>query len=424
MKNKIIINVGSALVVLILVSFMFMSHWQMAQLAIYEQKQDFTFNVIQNLDHLLNITRDVRHEQRDFARSGEQKYLESYNKSLKEAEEEMKLLKNMAIDHPWLQKRVDLIDQQVNEKLAEYGEQIKSGTQSGPQAITNGNNTRAKMDEIRGQVAAAKEEAVIYMRLLTANQKADFNKMENLLVINSVIIFFLVTTVFLILKRDIASRVKMNEHIGIVQEQERLAISREVHDDIGQSLTALKLDFFWVEKRLPPGNSEMAGRLTEMRTNLDQLLAKTHDITARLRPPLLDNLGLAAAIEWQVNEFRRRSGIEFHLMLNEDIRAYDENVALAIIRILQEAVTNVIRHARATEVSISLCEREDEFILEISDNGCGITTKEIDSLNAYGIMGMRERASLCNGKLIIKGNAGNGTIVSLTIPRDALKENN
>ena len=424
MKNKLMIKIGSVLVVLILVSFGIMSHWQMAQLAMYEQKQDFTFNVIQNLDHLLKITRDVRQGQRHFVRSGEDKYLESYNQSLKEAEEEMKRLRNIAVDHPWLRKRVDIIDLQVKEKLAEYGELIKLNARSDPQTVANGNNSRAKMADIRWEINAAKEEAVMNMRQLTTNQKADFNTMEHFLVINSVIIFVLVTTVFLILKRDIASRVKMNEHIGLVQEQERLAISREVHDDIGQSLTALKLDVSWVENKLPSGNSAMAERLTEMRINLDQLLAKTHDITAKLRPPLLDNLGLAAAIEWQVNEFRRHSSIEFHLMLNEAIRAYDENVALAIIRILQEAVTNVIRHARADEVSISLCERGVDFILEISDNGCGITAKEIDSTNAYGIMGMRERTSLCNGKLSIKGNTGNGTIVSLTIPRNAFKEHN
>jgi two-component system sensor histidine kinase UhpB len=161
-----------------------------------------------------------------------------------------------------------------------------------------------------------------------------------------------------------------------------------------------------------------------MRANLDQLLEKTHDITAKLRPPLLDNLELAAAIEWQVNELRRRSNIEYHLMLNEDIRVHDQHIAVAIMRIFQEAMTNVIRHAGATEVSISMCERDDEFILEISDNGCGVTTKEMDSLSAYGIIGMRERCSICNGNLIIKGNSGSGTVVSLTIPRDVLREKN
>jgi signal transduction histidine kinase len=424
MKKKLIINVGSVLVVLILVSFRFMSHWQMSQLAIYENKQDFTFSVIQNLDHLLKITADVRNEKRHFIRSRDEKYLESYYKSLEEARQELKLLKATANDIPWLQKRVEVINKQVEEKLGEYAEQIKLGTERNSQVASNGNDTRTKMSAIRENASAAKEEAVMHMQDLAAKQRADFNKMQNLTVINSFLIFILVTAIFLVLKRDIASRIKMNEHVGVIQEQERLALSREVHDEIGQSLAALKLDLTLIEHRLLPGDSEMVGRLSEMRTNLDQLLTKTNDITAKLRPPLLDNLGLADAIEWQVNEFRRRSSIEYHLMLNESIEAYDPHVGLAIIRILQEALTNVIRHSRATEVSISMCERGDEFILEISDNGCGTTSKEIDSSKSFGIMGMRERALLCNGKVTIKGNSDNGTIVSLTIPRDALKEKN
>jgi signal transduction histidine kinase len=420
MKRNLIINTGSALVVLILVSFLFMSHWHMKQLVIYEEKEDFTFTVIQNLDHLLKTVWDVRKEQRLILTSGEEK--ESYDNALKEAEHELEQLKTMANGHPWLQNRVAVIERLVRNKLAEFGDRIRAGAQGNGQAAPHGYDIRMGMGEIRGQVAAAKDEAVANMRLLTARQKADFDRMEYLLAINSTIICILVITVFVMLKRELVSRVRMNEHVILLQEQERLALSRELHDDIGQSLTALKLDLTLIENRLLPGNGELTGQITEMRANVAQLLPKTHDITAKLRPPLLDNLELAAAIEWQVNEFRRRSSIEYHLMLNEGIRVHNQHAALAIMRIFQEAMTNVIRHAGATEVSVSMCERGNEFILEISDNGCGITTKEIDSLTAYGIMGMRERCSVCNGKLTIKGNPGNGTIVSLTIPRDILEE--
>jgi signal transduction histidine kinase len=160
-----------------------------------------------------------------------------------------------------------------------------------------------------------------------------------------------------------------------------------------------------------------------MQTSLDHLIAKAQQITAELRPPLLDNLGLAAAIEWQAGEFERRSGIECHLMLNEGIDVSDQQTATSIMRIFQETLTNIIRHARAKVVSISLCEREDNIILEISDNGCGITIQEIDSSTAYGIMGMRDRAHLCQGELTIKGIPEEGTTVCLTIPQHSLKEN-
>jgi signal transduction histidine kinase len=156
-----------------------------------------------------------------------------------------------------------------------------------------------------------------------------------------------------------------------------------------------------------------------MRASLDQLIIKAQQITADLRPPLLDNLGLAAAIEWQAREFERRSGIECHRMLNEDIEIHSEHIATTFMRILQEALTNVIRHAGASEVSISLCERGDWVMLEISDNGRGITTQEIDSPTAYGIMGMRERAAVCHGELSLRGGPGEGTTVRLLMPRNA-----
>jgi len=160
-----------------------------------------------------------------------------------------------------------------------------------------------------------------------------------------------------------------------------------------------------------------------MRASLNTLIVKTQDITAELRPPLLDNLGLAAAIEWQAGEFKRRNGIECHLMLNEGVEVYDQHAALTIMRIFREALTNIVRHAQATEVGISLCVRNDVILLEISDNGCGITAQDIESPSAYGIMGMRERAQLCQGELKIMGKPGEGTTICLTMPRQIKKEN-
>ncbi|HBG05733.1 MAG: hypothetical protein A2075_06090 [Geobacteraceae bacterium GWC2_58_44] len=218
------------------------------------------------------------------------------------------------------------------------------------------------------------------------------------------------------------TRRDLSEHLDRVREEERLAISREVHDGIGQSLTALQLDLSWMERRFAPEQLELAARLQEMHAGLDQLIEQVQHITAELRPPLLDNLGLAAAIEWQAGEFGRRSGIDCHLMLNEGIEVSSQQAATNLMRIFQEALTNIIRHARCSEVCISLCERADSIILEISDDGCGITAEAIDSTTAYGIMGMRERARLCRGGLSIKGEPGQGTTVTLEIPLNAVKE--
>lgn len=208
------------------------------------------------------------------------------------------------------------------------------------------------------------------------------------------------------------------DHVLAVQEQERLAISRDIHDDVGQSLTALRFDLEWIERGIPAAKSGLCERIGEMRTTIDQINAKVQRIAADLRPPLLDNQGLSAAIEWHVGEFGKRSGLECFVLLNENTDPHDERTATAVMRIVQESLTNIARHAKATEVSISLCRRDGSMILEISDNGCGIRAEQISAQNAYGLMGMHERARICNGRLEITGTPGSGTIVYLEIPLD------
>jgi two-component system, NarL family, sensor histidine kinase UhpB len=208
----------------------------------------------------------------------------------------------------------------------------------------------------------------------------------------------------------------LSAHLETIREQERTAISREIHDEIGQTLTALKLDLSWFNHRVPPGNSEIADRLAEMRASLDYLIAKVQVMTAGLRPPLLDNLGLAAAIEWQLREFKRRSGLDCRLVAPEVVAPLDGQVATAVMRIFLEALTNTLRHAQATQVHVTLCCSAETLELEVFDNGSGITAEDIGSATAYGVMGMQERARLCHGELEITGRPGKGTTVYLTVP--------
>jgi two-component system, NarL family, sensor histidine kinase UhpB len=208
----------------------------------------------------------------------------------------------------------------------------------------------------------------------------------------------------------------LNEHIQTVQELERIAIARDIHDDIGQDITVLKLDVEWILCRIPDAGPEVSERLREMRQSVDQLTCKVQRIAADLRPPLLDQMGLVAAVEWQVAEFGKRSGLECFMMLNEDIDPLEEQLATTVMRIVQEALTNIARHTGATEVSVSLCKKDGNLVLEISDNGCGITPEQVSSPKAYGMIGMQERARICRGTLVVGGESGSGTILQLTVP--------
>ena len=208
----------------------------------------------------------------------------------------------------------------------------------------------------------------------------------------------------------------LGEHLQKVQEQERLSLARDIHDDIGQHLTALRHDLEWFERRVPADKLDQHARIVEMRGSIGQLMSSVQRIAAGLRPPLLDHMGLSAAIDWQVTEFSKRSGIEAYTMLNDEIDSLDQQRSTAVMRIVQEGLTNIVRHTKASEVSVSLCKKDQIMILEISDNGCGITAEQIASSDAYGLIGMQERARICKGNLDINATPGSGTTLQLSIP--------
>lgn len=209
------------------------------------------------------------------------------------------------------------------------------------------------------------------------------------------------------------------QKIEVTREEERRNIARELHDQMGQILTAMNMDLSWLIRQMKPEMvHRFSGHMNDMRLNLANLISMVQNITSRLTPPLLDNLGLAAAIGHYVKDFEQKSGIVCHLMLDEDAgNLFDKEVSIAIFRILQEALTNVVRHADACEVAISLCLTPQAVVLEVADNGNGIPDQAIGAPDAFGMLGMQERARKCGGSLAIHGTPGDGTVVRLEIPR-------
>jgi len=208
----------------------------------------------------------------------------------------------------------------------------------------------------------------------------------------------------------------LSEHLLTVQEKERLAISRDIHDDFGQNLAVLKLDLEMINLKKCADCTILDESLTSMRKNIDLSIAKVQQIASNLRPPLLDSEGLAAAIEWQIHEVRKRSAIEFFVLLNEDHGSLDKKAAAAMMRIFQAGLTNIVRHSQATEVTVSLCKRDDRMLLELTDNGCGISPEQLASSKSFGLMGMYERARSCGGDLKIVCSPEGGTTLDLSIP--------
>jgi len=208
-----------------------------------------------------------------------------------------------------------------------------------------------------------------------------------------------------------------------VREEERTHLSREIHDELGQVLTGLKMDLAWLDRRLPEaGDSAVTdgdaaplhAKIASMSQQLDATIHAVRKIATDLRPGVLDSFGLKAAIEWQTQEFQKRAGIRCACVCQIEDETLDPQRSTAVFRILQEALTNVARHAGATRVNVTLKERAGHLILVVRDNGRGIVMHDRVQTQSLGLVGMQERALLLGGDLKIKG--GKGTTVTVRLP--------
>jgi signal transduction histidine kinase len=201
-----------------------------------------------------------------------------------------------------------------------------------------------------------------------------------------------------------------------IREEELSRIAREVHDVLGQALTGIKMDAAWIAAHVPGTHAKVAARAKSMSELIDSTIQTVRRIATDLRPGILDNLGLAAAIEWQASEFQTRTGIDCRV--NSTLRdlTIATDSATAVFRIFQETLTNVARHAQATAVTVDLGEQQGRIVLQVADNGRGIDLGEVMLSKSVGLVGMRERAAILGGDLVISGAPGQGTTVVLSIP--------
>jgi signal transduction histidine kinase len=200
------------------------------------------------------------------------------------------------------------------------------------------------------------------------------------------------------------------------RERERALIAREIHDELGQALTALKIDLSWLANKLPKNHNLLIEKTRSMSRLVDTTLNSVKKISSELRPWILDELGLQAAIEWQSEEFQKWTGVECKVAFSPEKIILDKGRSIAIFRIFQEALTNIARHTNATRVSIRLTKKADKVVLRVKDNGRGISPEQISSLNSLGLIGMRERAHYWEGEVRIKGIQNKGTEIIATIP--------
>ncbi|MBI3900148.1 MAG: sensor histidine kinase [Gammaproteobacteria bacterium] len=201
-----------------------------------------------------------------------------------------------------------------------------------------------------------------------------------------------------------------------LREQEKRRIARELHDELAQALTGLKMDVAWIKDKLTAPPLPIADKLKVMEALLDSTVAATRRISSDLRPMMLDDLGLLPATEWLVQNFIERSGIQCHLAVADpELEMYDPQAKM-LFRVLQESLTNIAKHAQATSVDVTVENADGEIVFSVRDDGIGFTSTDPRKPNSYGLIGLRERVYLIGGKVKIESSPGHGTYIEVRLP--------
>jgi signal transduction histidine kinase len=209
---------------------------------------------------------------------------------------------------------------------------------------------------------------------------------------------------------------QLASHLEKIRETERTHIAREIHDELGQQLTGLKMDISWINRRIKSQDIEVQQKISETIQLIDGTVKTVRRIATELRPSILDDLGLVAAMEWQSSELEKRFEISCKFTSNLPVVNVHTDMATGLFRIYQECLTNVIRHAEATEVNAFLEAQPDQVVLTITDNGKGFDPADIVNKKTLGLLGMKERASLMGGEYSIESVPGDGASIIITVP--------
>ncbi|MBC8282760.1 MAG: GAF domain-containing sensor histidine kinase [Nitrospinae bacterium] len=209
---------------------------------------------------------------------------------------------------------------------------------------------------------------------------------------------------------------KLNNQIQMIREEEKSRLAREVHDQLGQALTALKMDTIHINKKLSPNQVNLKDQAQSMIKTIDETIKSVQHIATELRPPILDAFGICEAIAWQSREYEKRYKIPFDLNCLQDHVEIDKDLQTTLFRIFQEAVTNILRHANATRVQVRMTHEKNVLTFAIGDDGIGIKEKDIESPESLGLIGIKERVYPWEGEVNFESSPGKGTLIIITVP--------
>ena len=210
--------------------------------------------------------------------------------------------------------------------------------------------------------------------------------------------------------------VELSTHLQSVSESEKAHLARELHDELGGLLASVRMDVSWAEERLSEGDSEVKQRLRRVHENLSAGLDLKRRITEELRPTLLDEVGLFAALRWQMQESCGRAGLKCMEAYPDEEPKFTSEAAITLFRVAQEAFTNILKHSSATSVDITVGRMADDIVMQISDDGKGIPAGRLSAVGSHGVVSMRHRIRALNGRLDIRSPGSGGTVLLVQVP--------
>ena len=209
---------------------------------------------------------------------------------------------------------------------------------------------------------------------------------------------------------------ELSSHMENVREEERRKMAREIHDELGQALTVLKMDIKWLSHHLTDDKNQIEDKLDAISDRIDATVHTVQRVSSELRPGILDDLGVSAAIEWQANEIRDRVNISFDIVSTPEDIILDATSSITLFRIFQETLTNIVRHSGATQVEVILNQDQENTTMTVQDDGRGISRQQVSDPASLGLIGMRERVSNIDGLFELSSEPGKGTTISISIP--------
>ena len=386
---------------------------------------------------LLSLVTDAEAAQRGFILTERTQYLEPYAAALPRIDPRLRRLKELSADNPEQREHVGQLAKLVGEKFAEMDATLTLYKMKGPEAaleLLESAVGRRAMDDIRKQVAALQnvERAQLIARSSRWNQDVARSRFGMTLI--TILNLLLVIAIYVLARREIVQRERirktleeqvrertaelseLSSNLQDLQEEERARLAHDIHDELGSILVSAKMDMSWVHHRLTDADAVLAQRLARAIGVIDDGVDIKRRIIEDLRPTVLDNLGLAAAIDWYVNLTCQRGNLKCEISIDPADVELPNPISIALFRVLQEALTNVLRHAKASNAWIALAQRKGGLTFVIRDDGIGLPRGSERKRLSHGILGMRQRITALGGEFKIGGSPTGGTTIEIFVP--------